>query len=320
MIKKFLLLDDTLNDYGFSMRPEGVDLSRFETNPVVLYIHRDGFLPIGTGKVTLEQSKLFVEVEFDTDDPESARIAKKVEKGLLRGVSGGYDALEFSNDVQLAKPGQRFPTVTKSLLNEVSITPIPANKNSLALGRSSANITLSREMSEEHLNKIFPKPTNSIQLSMKKVTDKLGLSEGSSEEQIAAAIDRILLSKQSSDETVNAILKQGESKFTDENQKKFYIELSKTNPKAAFDYLNLLPSSSSPETEEKKDDKKISDIIKDGKATLSKTEKTEGKEIEESFDYLQRFNPSKLQLMKTQQPDIYSKLKDEYVAGKRYKA
>lgn len=325
MKKKFLLLDSTVNDYGFRMIPSGVDLSRFNNNPVVLYVHKDTMLPIGKGIVTLENGSLFVEVEFDMEDEESKRIAGKVERGFLKGVSGGYDVIELSTDPGDLIPGQQYPTVTKSLLNEISIAPIPANKNSLALGKSNSGIKLSTEMTDDHIKSIFIQPKPISQISMKKVTDLLGLSADATEDQIANAISQIQLSKKTADEAVAGVLKAGESQFKEEKQKNFYIELSKNNPKAALDFLELNKEEKTDVILEEGTTKTVADIIKDGKVELSKKaadapEANPLKGDKTCYDYLSRNEPEKLRLMKSSNPNDFQKLVDDYKKGVRFQA
>ena len=77
--------------------PEAVDLSRLRSTGVVLYEHgesRLGRLPIGRVdevRLDTERRKCIAVITFDEEDEEARKIRRKVENGMLRGVSvGGF--------------------------------------------------------------------------------------------------------------------------------------------------------------------------------------------------------------------------------------
>jgi hypothetical protein len=131
--KKFILSDESINSYGFRVLTDGIDLSRFEKNPVMLMNHCEDDIPGAWGSVAKEGGKLVGVTRFDEKDEEALVIANKVEQGFINGASIGFCIIETSTDPALMLPGQTRPTVTKCILYEASITPLPSNGNALAL-------------------------------------------------------------------------------------------------------------------------------------------------------------------------------------------
>jgi Caudovirus prohead protease. len=132
--KTFVLSDQSVNSYGFWVETEGIDLSEFASNPLMFYGHDWTALPIGRWEnVRKEGERLLAEAVFDEDDEFAQMIARKVEKGMLKCCSIGFEVLESSEDKEKIKTGQRYATVTKSKLKECSICPIGSNKNAVRL-------------------------------------------------------------------------------------------------------------------------------------------------------------------------------------------
>lgn len=196
MSTPFILSNETINSYGFWVVTKGIDLSVFKANPVMLYDHRSySMLPLGIwNNITKDdQANLTAEPEFDTDDEQATAIMKKVDKGYLRGASIGIDIIETSDEPKLSKPGQRRPTVTKCVIFEASITPLPSNTTALKLRYKGETISLNAETTDEDIDKILPRlplkkeidnPKN--EKSMERIALKLGLAKDATEEQILA--------------------------------------------------------------------------------------------------------------------------------------
>lgn len=138
---QFRVHTEDLNYYGFWVLTSGIDTTAFINNPICLYNHNSAWrgmqeemLPIGIWKnLSINGTDMFAEPEFDMDDEFAAKIAKKVEKRHLRGTSISLQVLEWSEDPAYIKQGQRYPTVTKCVLREISICDIPANANAVML-------------------------------------------------------------------------------------------------------------------------------------------------------------------------------------------
>jgi hypothetical protein len=167
MGKTFVISEESINSYGFRVKTDGIDLSEFEKNPIMLWSHTrswsdktDAILPIGYWKnVRKEDGKLFGEPVFDETDDFAQKIAKKVENGTLRTCSIGIRAVETSNDEKDLVLGQTNATVTKCMLREVSITDIPSNKNSIALYDDNGEMI---ELSEKIINDVIFKINNNM--------------------------------------------------------------------------------------------------------------------------------------------------------------
>lgn len=127
---KMVLCDsNNVNSYGFRTSLDGMDLKRFQSNPVMLMSH-DADKVIGRWEnIAIVDGKLTADAVFDTDDEDAKKIAGKVERGFLRGVSVGLmtDIDDFVKD----EDGNY--TLTKSELMEASICAIPSDSNAIVL-------------------------------------------------------------------------------------------------------------------------------------------------------------------------------------------
>ena len=147
----FILCDsETINSYGFRTDVKGIDLSRFEKNPVMLYNH-DPLKVIGkwedvqvvealTGHTVLTATPV-----FDKDDPFAAEIARKVEDGFIKGCSMGMMVVEMSRS-------KGIDTASKTILLEASIVSIPADENALVVY---ADKDRKQKLSINEFNKLY---------------------------------------------------------------------------------------------------------------------------------------------------------------------
>ena len=137
----FICNDESVNTYGFVVRTDGIDLSAFLKNPVMLWNHGRAtgsdereVLPIGRWEdVKKEGGQLTGRAVFDLGDPFAKKIAEKVDKGFLSACSLGIRILERDDNPANWMPGQTAPTVTKCELREISVCDIPANKNAVTV-------------------------------------------------------------------------------------------------------------------------------------------------------------------------------------------
>lgn len=202
MAKTFVIHDESLNSKGFWMLTSGCDLSQFEKNPIMLWNHnyawgddRENNLPIGHwDNVRIKGKQILADAVFDSDEF-AQKIAQKVESGSLRMASVGAKAIEMTNDKSMIKPGQRYETVTKWVLKEVSIVNIGANDNALAMSdvvlydNESKLINLSDEGSSP-LKLLDNQPKNSDK--MDEVKKLLNLSDDASEKDVLAKVKPLL--------------------------------------------------------------------------------------------------------------------------------
>lgn len=137
-MKEVVISTGAVNCYGSRVLTEGIDLTQYEKNPVLLWMHRRSWEPgaMQIGRVEglrIEQDKLIGTPVFDQNDPFAKQIESKWENGFLRMVSASLEPLETSADASLILPGQSRETVTRSKLIEVSIVDIGGNDEALQL-------------------------------------------------------------------------------------------------------------------------------------------------------------------------------------------
>lgn len=127
----FILNDESImNSYGFRIKTAGIDLKRFEANPVMLDGHNTSNLSvIGKWKdIKVENGKLSADTEFDLEDENAKTISGKVERGIIKGASMG---ISFSKKDFSYENGELI--LQKCSLHEASIVAIPSNAGALRL-------------------------------------------------------------------------------------------------------------------------------------------------------------------------------------------
>lgn len=202
-----------MNCYGSRVLTEGIDLSQYEKNPVLLWMHRrsweTGAMPIGRiENLRKEDGKLIGTPVFDQNDSFAKQIESKWENGFLRMASAGLEPIETTPDPALVLPGQTRETVTRCKLVEVSIVDIGGNDEALQLygeegkvlklaaGEECPGLPLLEVNKEtdpaaadtpgegEEINN----PTNNSSKMIKEQLALLGLPETATEEQATAAL------------------------------------------------------------------------------------------------------------------------------------
>lgn len=132
--RTFVITDESVNGYGYRLLTSGGQTDSFRKNPVMLYSHEYGILPIGVWEnVRVEGARMLADAKFDDADPFAQEVARKVDEGILRCCSIGFDVLGIDESDELKAPGQVGPTVTKWELLECSICAIGANRNAMRL-------------------------------------------------------------------------------------------------------------------------------------------------------------------------------------------
>lgn len=179
-MKVFIVSDESINSYGFRVLTAGIDTSRFLKNPIGLFNHSDEWMddnyagPIAKwSDLKIEGGQLLATAEFDIDDPKGKIIANKVDKGFLNAASIGFRVIETSEDPELMLPGQRYATVTKCQLIEISIVDVPSNENACCLYDDNDKRIELKDSSDLLKLKGFkpkaPAPQENLNLNMKKV-------------------------------------------------------------------------------------------------------------------------------------------------------
>lgn len=191
----FIFSDESVNTYGFRVLMGGGDIEQFKRNPVMYLNHNDWALPIGRWENTrAENGVLKGDPVFDLEDDEAKKVAGKVDRGFLKMASIGIRVVERSEDTTLMLPGQKYPTVTKWQLREVSIVGIGANHNAIRLYDENDKL-----LSDDDIFKLFDNPRAEnlppvqTKTSMKKETFQiLSLADNTNDEQLHDAIKNMV--------------------------------------------------------------------------------------------------------------------------------
>lgn len=198
MGKRVRLTDDSLNSYGSRIVTAGCDVSQYEKNPVLLYMHERGRV-IGIMKdIRVGDGEITGEPVFDCATELSRQCKKQWEVGSLRMVSIGIDIHELSDRPEDLVPGQTAPTITKSRVFETSVVDIGANDNAIVMRRGGSQITLGRD-SENPLPGLREhkqtQTNNHKEMELKTIALKMGLPETADEASVLAGIDALLAAK-----------------------------------------------------------------------------------------------------------------------------
>lgn len=149
MGKRVRITNSNVNSYGTRVLTSGLDISQYERNPVLLYMHERGEVIGYIKDLQLEGDELTGEPVFDEASELSQRCKKQWEFGSLRMVSIGIDIIETSESQEHLLPGQTRPTITKSKLDEVSVVDIGANDDAIVLKKDG------RRVYSENINEVL---------------------------------------------------------------------------------------------------------------------------------------------------------------------
>lgn len=192
--KRIVISDESVNCYGTWIKTEGADISQYQRNPVLLWMHWRGCI-IGCIKdIRKEGDKITGEPFFDEVREESKLAKKQWDAGTLRMCSGSFDVLELSDAVENVKLGQYRATVTKSKLTEVSMVDIGGNDNALPLKLNYNGMELNLEVGEDStaLPLLNNNKVETKEEKMDAVAIKLGLKENATMSEIFTKIDLLL--------------------------------------------------------------------------------------------------------------------------------
>ena len=187
----------SLNSYGSRVLTSGIDITQYQRNPVLLYMHRRYSredAPIGrVENVRVDGDRLLGDLVFDEKDDFGKKVAQKWADGFLRMVSAGLSIVELSDDPMYLLPGQKRMTITKSKLDEVSVVDIGANDDAIALyNEAGGRITLSQGDNSPDLPLLKDSTNpNNKKVMNEKIALALGLSTDATDEQAVSAIARL---------------------------------------------------------------------------------------------------------------------------------
>lgn len=145
---RFIGSDESVDRDGDIISIDGWDVSNYLKNPVVVYGHNYNDLPIGKAVVTIDKRarQLLFDIKFPSieelsSDPKNPSehalrvdaIYNMAKAGILNTVSVGFRGLEY-------EPTATGRNYTRQELMEVSIVPVPANPNAVAVLRAAGAI------------------------------------------------------------------------------------------------------------------------------------------------------------------------------------
>lgn len=324
MAHTFVVSDEQINLYGFRVITAGIDTTQFKRNPIMLYMHnRSAYQPTGDEvigrweNVRVEGTKLLADAVFDESSALGKKIADKVRGGFIRMASIGIRKKEISEDKKHLLAGQTRPTVTKSVLDEISIVDMGGNNNALKLYGNNGEL--------EELEELNIKPHLDMS-ELKSVNIALGLDADAPEAETLVAIATIKSDKENAQAKLSALeTAQKEANDTEAAQllaKAKELGLVDDAMKATYEALFAKDHSNTKQALERLMQTKQNNTGKQAQlgAFLNGIGGEGGALSEEKmcFDYLQKHDTAKLKHIKENEPETYSKMASDYANGKRY--
>lgn len=249
--------ESIVNDRGYNVLNAGLDRTRYDINPVLLYDHNTSQLIGRCEGMRVEGSKLIGSFVFDAASQLAAEKLRQIKDGFLRGVSAGFCILHMLFD-------EEHDTVDKWELYEVSVVTLPSNKGAVKLYAQDGRPLSPQEETQhiEQLRSVYTTNTNTnmpntqnptqerVTLSAEAMT-ALGVSQAASSDELSHAV--LAMSKELTalkttletqrvarrDELINQALAAG--KITAQ-QKQVYSDLYDANPQLCCDTLAALPA------------------------------------------------------------------------------
>lgn len=295
---------EQINRYGYRVLTDGIDVSDFEKNPVLMLNHDTYNLPIGKiENLRKEGGKLIGTPVFDEGDERAMSVKRKLEGGFLNASSIHFSTIETSiNKLHLLK-GQTRPTVTKSSLVEISIATIPGNAGAVKLNLDEGE---SLDTILPELN--FSQPTD---MNFKNITAKLNLGEDATEVQILSAIEKLQAdSNQLSANNVNAVIAEGKAKgFINDDNEGDLRALAATNLGSVKSLVEKATAAPVKKEEETQETKLLSNVLGD-RTNLSTADTDERKDW--TFDDWSKKDSDGLLSMKNNESEKYKALALSY--------
>ena len=268
-MSEVVISNSSLNSYGFRVLTAGIDLTQYNRNPIMLWMHKrplrgtsDEILPLGRMEnLRIDGDNLIGTPVFDENDEFARKIKAKWDGGFLKMVSAGLIVVEQSDDPKLIVQGQRYATVTQSRLYEVSIVDIGSNNDAIALyDQNEQMIELASGKDNIFLTPINNK-LNATQMESKTIALALGLTESATEQEVlqraaqlrdeAAEVVQLRAQEQQRQQEAIALLVDGairEGKFTADKRAHFIGLGEKVGLVSLKETIDLMSAAPRPST------------------------------------------------------------------------
>lgn len=210
----FVVSDESINYLGEIVLTSGIDTTKFERNPVMFYMHERATVIGRWENIRKEDDKLLADAVFDDTTPIGKQVKDQVEKGFLRAAS-------INIEIKEQKIIDGVDTITKSILEEISIVDVPGNKNALKLYKKG--------------NRSFIRLVEKVTDLRASIIEVLGLDDNATDSEILAEIRA--LKNAPDDETiqVDEAIKNG---FIESNSRQDFITMARISPKVFNSFLN----------------------------------------------------------------------------------
>lgn len=221
---KFTVSDETLNSYGSVILTSGINIARFQRNPIMLYMHDRDKGVIGRWEnIAKEGDKLTAVAIFDDATELGAKVKHQVESGFLRSASIGIEncKCETINGIQ---------SIVECDLIEISIVDVPANENAVKLFKKGWKPV--KTLSELKKNDTAGSDGD-VDTLRTRIIDVLGLSETVTDKDIIEHIKTLLNEPTSVEKEVEDAINNGLIQSSD---RKSFMAMAKGNIKAFRGY------------------------------------------------------------------------------------
>ena len=137
---EFVFSDETRDSYGTVFTASGWDLDRFNKNGIALFNHNsysdNPDMAIGSARAWVEGKQLLGSITFESGDLNTLAdtVFRKFLGGTYKGVSIRFNPLErgaYGVGAEAADGANSTYYIGKRELIEISVVPIPSNKNAL---------------------------------------------------------------------------------------------------------------------------------------------------------------------------------------------
>jgi HK97 family phage prohead protease len=136
---RFVASDESVDRYGDIIRASGWQLDNFRRNPVLLFAHNSSQPPVGqVPSIEVVGTELVADCLFrpEGDSQLSDDVWRAVEGGFLRAVSVGFTPTGPVNQLVDENGNWTGYEFTSQELLELSVVPVPANPQALAVAKS----------------------------------------------------------------------------------------------------------------------------------------------------------------------------------------